>query len=50
MQVNWFAITIIAIWFCAAIGSALTKNAKPFEAAVTATIIMGIGYFIMHSH
>jgi hypothetical protein len=50
MEINWFAVTIIFMWGFAAIGSAYTRNHEPFNAVLFATIIMGIGYFILHKH
>jgi hypothetical protein len=47
-HVNWFAVTIISMWVCAAIGTVLSKDSQCFGAALVATILMGIGYCLMH--
>lgn len=46
---NWFAITIISIWFCAAIGTLGCKNWLPFFSAAVVTVLAGIGYVMSRS-
>ena len=47
---NSFALTIMAMWFAAAIGTAFSKDSRCFGAALVATILMGIGYAILRGH
>lgn len=45
---NWWAITIIGIWMAAAIGTAFSKDSQCMGAAMITTIVIGIGYGLMH--
>lgn len=44
---NWFAIMIVGIWMGAGIGTAFSKDSQCIGAALAATIVAGIGYFIL---
>ena len=43
---NWFAVTIISIWFSSAIGTIFSKDPDCLAIALIITLIMGIGYLI----
>lgn len=43
-----FLLMVAVIWISAAIGSAFTKNAKPFDYAIGTTVLTGIGYYLLH--
>ena len=47
MIINWFAITIISIWFAAALGTIFSKDYQCMGVAGLTTIAMGIGYLIL---
>jgi len=46
--VNWFAITIIAIWLSSAIAVYFSKDSGVMVLSLLATIAMGFGYFLLH--
>ena len=46
MNINWFAVTIISFWTFACLASIITKDTEPFGAALVASCIFGIGYFL----
>lgn len=39
---NWWAITIIFMWICAAIGTFFIKSDSPFGVALIGTIVIAI--------
>jgi len=43
----WFTIIIAVIWGCSAMGAIITKDSDSFVCALIATVIMGIGYFLL---
>lgn len=43
-----FSIVLIAIWACAAVGTAFLKKSEPFYAAFWATVVMGFCYVLTH--
>jgi hypothetical protein len=45
---NWFALTIMAIWVSAAVGTAFSKDSQCFGMALIVTILMGFGYGCAH--
>lgn len=47
ITINWFALTIIAIWICGAIGTAASKR-NCFMSCFWITLAMGIGYYFLH--
>lgn len=44
---NNLSIIIMTIWISAAIGSIGNKNFDPFDEALIATVLIGLGYFIV---
>lgn len=47
MNLNWWVILILGIWFSAAIGNfAQVNQPSPFVMACITTICIGIGYLI----
>lgn len=46
-NVNWFAITIIGIWFSAALGTLFSRDSQCMGAAMVITFLMGVGYFTL---
>lgn len=46
---NWWAVILISIWLSAALGSFATKDWLPFVAAIIGTIVIGIGYCLIHN-
>jgi len=47
LNVNWFAITIIGIWFSAALGTLFSRDSQCMGAAMVITFLMGVGYFTL---
>lgn len=45
---NWYAVTIMCMWVCAAIGSMRTKDYLPFAFALVGTVAVGLGYLIRY--
>jgi len=47
MKINWYVILIASIWFSSAIGELSTKDGSSMCVALTATVLIGIGYLIL---
>jgi len=46
MHINWFALTIIAIWFFCTIAAIFTKDSGCIAIAFLTTLFMCLGYFL----
>lgn len=46
-NIDWFAITIIAIWLISAVACFATRNADPLIVAFITTIVSGFGYMLV---
>lgn len=47
IDINWFAVTIMVIWICGAIGTIASKK-NCFCDCFWATLFMGIGYYFLN--
>lgn len=45
---NWFALTVICIWIVAGIATCVSKDSDCLGAAMVTTILMGIGWVVIH--
>jgi hypothetical protein len=43
---NWFALTLIAIWISASIATCISRDSSCMGAAMVTTIVMGFGWLI----
>lgn len=47
-MINWWAVTVLGIWVCAAIGSFAVKDYSPFVCAIFGTIVIVLAYLTLH--
>jgi hypothetical protein len=43
----WFAITIISIWVCGTLATIFSKDSQCMGASLIATVVIGIGFFLL---
>ena len=45
---TWTALLLCVIWICATIAFCKTGNMDPFVVALIATLMLGVGYIMIH--